>query len=134
MAAPNTIRRRATMLFGHRKSDGWQRNIETYNTSTTDLAIAAAELSLTDLRSYTDAYLKKKGKMTAQDRDTKLAALIRARAGSMRTTALIACAHAMSPQAVRALLISDFAVEPGSSFGLQEYLKGIIAARTANHE
>jgi Poly(ADP-ribose) polymerase catalytic domain len=121
------------MLFGHRKSDGWQRNIETM-ASTTDLAIAAADLSLVDLRSYTDAYLNKKGKMTAQDRDTKLAALIRARAGSMRTTALMACAHAMSPQAVRALLISDFAVEPGSSFGLQEYLKAIIAARTANHE
>ena len=120
-------------FFGQRHSNGWHRQVD---------ITAAGEQSITigpipnqrfpwaQLRQHTDLYLKKKGKLTADERDGCLKALLQKHAA--KDVAMAACAHEMSPQAVRDLLRGDLNVEPGSSYGMQEYLRVFIVAKHVN--
>ncbi|KAF2459365.1 hypothetical protein BDY21DRAFT_282067, partial [Lineolata rhizophorae] len=83
------------------------------------------------LRWITDQYLKKKKKkLTAEDRDTKLLQLIQQHDDEQ--AAIIACAHAMSPEAVRKLLAAGLRISPGMQFNVERYLRAIQAAYQVN--
>ncbi|KAF2688583.1 hypothetical protein K458DRAFT_293479, partial [Lentithecium fluviatile CBS 122367] len=78
------------------------------------------------VKRHTDHYIKKKGKITQAEIDVKLASLIEQH--EARDVAIAACAHAMSPKAVRALLNVELNVAPTTFFGLEMYLQSLIAA------
>jgi hypothetical protein len=74
--------------------------------------------------------IKKKAKDTAEDRDNRLALLIKNHA--VKDVAIAACGHAMSPKALRGLLAGELNIELGNSYGLSSYLQAIIAANHVN--
>jgi hypothetical protein len=78
------------------------------------------------IKRHTDHYIKKKGYMNQAEIDVKLSSLIEQHAA--RDVAIAACAHAMSPKAVRALLNVQLDVAPTTLFGLETYLQSLIAA------
>jgi hypothetical protein len=78
------------------------------------------------VKRHTDHYIKKKGKMNKTDIDVKLAYLIEQH--EARDVAIAACAHAMSPKAVQAILNVELNVAPTTFFGLEMYLQCLIAA------
>jgi len=78
------------------------------------------------VKRHTDYYIKKKGKITRAEIDVKLASLIEQH--EARDVAISACAHAMSPKAVRAILNVELNVAPTTFFGLEMYLQSLIAA------
>ncbi|KAF2633406.1 hypothetical protein BU25DRAFT_405301 [Macroventuria anomochaeta] len=82
------------------------------------------------LRQATEAYLKKKGKITQADKDIRLAILIDAH--EARDIAVAAAAHAMTATSLRALLHVDLNVAHGSYWGLETWLQCLIAANYGN--
>ncbi|KAF1994158.1 hypothetical protein P154DRAFT_502298, partial [Amniculicola lignicola CBS 123094] len=115
-------------IFSKRKtSEEWHQEID----------FTAASLRPTDhrfpwllIRKHTDQYLKRKGKLTQPDIDVRLAAMIESH--HARDVAVAACAHAMSPAAVRALLNVELNVAPATFYGLEQYLYCLIAAHFSN--
>ncbi len=118
----------------HGQSDNWHRQISLEAGDQHPIGpgyVPNTSFPWTTLRQITDSYLaKKRGKITVEDRDACLIALIRNYAA--KDIAIAACAHAMSPKAVRDLLTVDLNIEPGDSFGLPSYLQAIIAANHVN--
>lgn len=82
------------------------------------------------LRSTTDEYLKKKGKITQSDIDIRLALLIDSHRS--RDIAVAATAHAMSAGSLRAILHVNLNVSYGSYWGLEPWLKCLLAANNGN--
>jgi hypothetical protein len=114
-------------LFGSKVSDEWHRQID----------VAALFLRPSDnnfpwllLRKHTDAYLKKKGKLSQSEVDIRLGLLIVRHEG--REVAIAACAHAMTPASVRAVLNVQLSVVPATFYGLDMYLQSLIAANHGN--
>ncbi|KAE9370616.1 hypothetical protein N431DRAFT_38267 [Stipitochalara longipes BDJ] len=118
----------------HGQSDNWHRQVllEAGDQHPIGLGyVPNASFPWITLRQITDSYLtKKRGKNTVEDRDACLTALIRNHAA--KDIAVAACAHAMSPKAVRDLLTVDLNIKPGDSYGLPSYLQAIIAANHVN--
>src|SRR5216117_1633169 len=111
----------------------WHRQVGTATTrqSPTDARPEGAQyFPFTQLQGYTDSYLKKKGKLTLGERDTRLITLVRGH--PTKDVAIIACAHALSPWAVRDLLHRELQVDPHSCLGALQYLHAIVAANHAN--
>ncbi|KAF2792129.1 hypothetical protein K505DRAFT_326371 [Melanomma pulvis-pyrius CBS 109.77] len=82
------------------------------------------------VKKHTDTYLKKKGKKTLQDTDIRLAILIESH--EARDIAIAACAHAMSPASLRALLNVELNIAPATFYGLEMFLRSLIAANYSN--
>ena len=82
------------------------------------------------VKKHTDIYVNKKGKLGQQEIDVRLATLIEDH--DSRDVAIAACAHLMSPASVRALLNVSLNVAPASFYGLDVYLRSLIAANYAN--
>lgn len=81
------------------------------------------------LRQATDAYLRKKGKISQADIDVRLAILIESH--EARDIAVAAAACTMTAGSLRTLLHVDLNVAHGSYWGLDVWLQCLIAA---NHE
>jgi hypothetical protein len=82
------------------------------------------------LRQATEDYLKKKGKITQNDADIRLAILIESHAA--RDVAVAAGAHAMTAGSLRAILHVNLNVSHGSYWGLETWLQCLIAANYSN--
>lgn len=82
------------------------------------------------LRQATEDYLKKKGKITQNDADIRLAILIESH--TARDVAVSAAAHAMTAGSLRALLHVNLNVSHGSYWGLETWLQCLIAANYSN--
>jgi len=78
------------------------------------------------LREQTEIYLKRKGKISQMDVDTRLAILITTH--EARDVAVAAAAHAITAKSLRALLHADLNVMHGSYWGLKAWLQCLIAA------
>ncbi|KAF2878270.1 hypothetical protein BDV95DRAFT_600936 [Massariosphaeria phaeospora] len=101
-------------------SDEWHRQID----------LAAGILRPTDeefpwqlMGKYTDRYLKRKGKLSQEEVDSRLARLIKGH--EAKDIAVAACAHAVSPRAVRVVLNQ---VAPITYHDLDIHLRSLIAA------
>ncbi|KAF2710805.1 hypothetical protein K504DRAFT_465862 [Pleomassaria siparia CBS 279.74] len=82
------------------------------------------------VQKHTDQYLKKKGRLTQSDIDLRLSALIQNH--EARDVALAACAYAMSPASVRALLNVELSVAPVTFYGFELFLHSLIAVNYSN--
>lgn len=82
------------------------------------------------LRQATDAYLKKKGKITQVNADIRLSILIDTH--NARDIAVAAVAHAITASSLRAALHVDLNVAHGSYWGLEAWLQCLIAANHGN--
>ncbi|OSS48037.1 hypothetical protein B5807_06525 [Epicoccum nigrum] len=82
------------------------------------------------LRQATEDYLKKKGKITQNDADIRLAILIESH--TARDIAVAAAAHAMTAGSLRAILHVNLNVSHGSYWGLETWLQCLIAANYNN--
>ena len=82
------------------------------------------------LRQATEDYLKKKGKITRNDADIRLAILIESHAA--REVAVAAAAHAMTAGSLRAILHVNLNVSHGNYWGLETWLQCLIAANYSN--
>lgn len=82
------------------------------------------------LRQATDAYLKKKGKITQPDADLRLSILIDGH--EARDIAVAASAHAITAGSLRSILDVNLNVAHGSYWGLETWLQCLIAANCGN--
>jgi hypothetical protein len=82
------------------------------------------------VRSHTDNYLKKEGRIIQADIDVKL--VIQIVSHEARDIAVAAAAHAISAGSLRAVLPVDQNVMPGSYWGLKMWLQCLIAANDGN--
>ena len=121
----------------HGKSDAWHKNIAAtasskYGATTESLLLEQNfPSSWPELRQHTDTYLAKKGNLTQQDKDERLVALVRKYPD--KELLLAAVIHALTAEATRNLLLSDFKAEPGTP-GYLIYLQAIQAVRTIKPE
>ncbi|ORY15475.1 hypothetical protein BCR34DRAFT_478007, partial [Clohesyomyces aquaticus] len=102
-------------IFGKKsRSDEWHTQIDfTASLSRPSQKTFPYEL----IRKHTDHYLRKKGKLSQQDIDIRLAILIEGH--EARDVAVAACAHAISPTSLRAILNVELSVAPATYFGLE---------------
>jgi hypothetical protein len=118
----------------HGQSDNWHRQVSLEAGDHHPIGIGYvpnASFPWATLRNITESYLiKKRGKNTVEDRDARLALLIKNHAA--KDIAIAACGHAMSPKALRDLLASDLNIQLGDPYGLPCYLQTIIAANHVN--
>lgn len=116
--------------FGQRQSDCWRGKVNgtvclQYPLQTPS-EIPNPDFPWGQVRLHTDLYLKKKGKTTQQERDTLLRTLIQQHGATV--TIVAACAHAMSPKALRSLLADgNDTVTDGGSKRLR-FLRTVVAA------
>jgi hypothetical protein len=82
------------------------------------------------LRNHTDVNLRKKGKISQSDVDTRLATLIQAHPA--RDIAIASAAHAIATKSLRGILQVDKNVAQGSYWGLDIWLQSLIAANNGN--
>ncbi|KAF2471457.1 uncharacterized protein BDR25DRAFT_223658, partial [Lindgomyces ingoldianus] len=102
------------VLFGKKRSDEWHHQID-FTASLLRPNDKTFPYSL--IKKHTDYYLKKKGKFNQQDTDIRLALLIESH--EARDVAIAACAHAISPASLRALLNVELSVAPATYYGLE---------------
>ncbi len=76
--------------------------------------------------------MKKKGYLSQIKTDERLLGLIRNH--SSKEVAIAACAHHITTQALRNLVVNDLKVEFTGAFGLDQYLQAIVATNHANPE
>lgn len=119
---------RHSLLFSKAKhSDDWHQAID---------AIAGvlhpsdSKFPYPLLRQATDAYLKKKGRISQVDTDAKLAILINAH--GPKDVAVAAAAHAITASSLRATLHVDLNVSHSSYWGLDTWLRSLVAANNGN--
>jgi len=100
------------VLLGQRHSNGWHQRIDaTAAGKHPGLNTLSDETFPWDaLRWHTEIYLGKKGTLTAEEKDKRLVGLIQNHAA--KDIAIAACGYAMTPQAVRNLLLSELSVIP----------------------
>jgi hypothetical protein len=117
--------------FGLRKSSGWHQQITATAAGRRPVVGPAlnGEFPWNQLQRHTDQYLKRKGKLTPQERDVSLMALIENH--PTKDIAIAACAHAMSLQAVRSLLRGPD-IHSGSYRGPYSQLQAIVAVNYIN--
>jgi hypothetical protein len=114
--------------FGKTKpSDDWHQQIDF---TANDRRPSDAHFPWLLVMKHTDVYLKKKGKKTQTETDLRFSSLIESH--EARDIAIAACAHAMSPASVRALLNVELNVAPATFFGLKMFLQSLIAANYCN--
>src|SRR6186713_2660577 len=91
--------RKGTIFNKVKPSEDWHQQIDF---TANDIQPSDQRFPYVHLQKHTDAYLKKKGRRTQQETDIRLAQLIENH--EPREIAIAACAHAMSPASIRALL------------------------------
>ena len=124
------------MKFKSSHSDAWHKSInETVGQRTT----TDADFPWTALENHTGYYLQKKGKLSAEQVDQYLLALIKKY--PCKEVAIAACAEKLSSHSIRNLLRNDLRVEvdlegagPVQVQEVQGYFKTIIAANHVNAE
>lgn len=84
------------------------------------------------LQAHTCEYLKKKGRLTPDERDTRLIALVKDH--SAKDVAIVACAHALSPRAVRDLLRGELHVDLCNHLSVLVYLRAVVRVNHANRD
>src|SRR5436305_7508780 len=84
------------------------------------------------LQAHTDEYLKKKGRLTPDERDARLIALIKDH--SAKDVAIVACAHALSSQTVRDLLRGELHVDPCNHLSAFGYLRAVVRVNHVNRD
>jgi hypothetical protein len=119
------------VLLGQRHSNGWHQRI--------DATAAGKHLGLNPLsdktfpwdalRWHTEIYLQKKGTLTAEEKDKRLAGLILNHAA--KDVAVAACGYAMTSRAVRNLLILELSIIPDEP-ALSACLQMVMIARRVN--
>jgi hypothetical protein len=115
---------------GSRKSELWHRNVDATAGGQHPITEGPADnpnFPWNQLQLHTIFYLKKKRNMTPEQRDSCLTLLLQKHAA--KDIAIAACAHAMSPQAVRNFLISGKIIEPNE---YHQFLQTVYAAGKIN--
>ncbi|KAF2640488.1 hypothetical protein P280DRAFT_549357 [Massarina eburnea CBS 473.64] len=115
-----------TLFTKQKPSDEWHEQI-TFTAGPYSPSDPVFPWSL--LRKHTDYYIKKKGKLTQGELDARLGTLIEQH--ERRDVAIAACAHAMSADAIRALLNVELQIAPASYKGLDSFMQSLIAANHA---
>ncbi len=96
-----------------RDRDDWHRNVD----ATVDgLRPTDIRFPWTRLQELTKAYVERRGRLTQEQIDDHLLALIKTHTET--EMAFAACADAMSPRSVRRLLTMDLWISHNSYFGL----------------
>lgn len=85
---------------------------------------------LDTLRTHTEVYLKKKGKINQIDIDSRLSKLVDTH--DIKDIAVAAVAHAITAKSLRSLLQVHLHVAQGSHRGLKTWLQCLIAANSGN--
>jgi hypothetical protein len=120
--------------FGHRQNDCWRQKVNRTVGLQYPLQAKSEEpnpdFPWAEARLHTDRYLKKKGKTTQQERDTLLRTLIQMHGATI--TLVAACAHAMSPEAVRSLLADESEAVTGEGSKRLRFLRAVVAAHYVN--
>ena len=120
----------------HRNSVNWHKDVQA--TSNDEMAVILRGGTLNEafpwaqLQRLTDAYIKsKEGKefFTQAAQDARLTALVHGHPS--KTIALAACAHRLSPEAVRHLLLADLHTTPHDGISASS-LHAVLIARVAN--
>jgi hypothetical protein len=126
-------------VFRHRESAGWHRSIKATAADKHPITIITIgqapqpnpSFPWDKLQEHTDAYLRKKKKLTPEQLEARLVEFIKQHADKM-DIAIAACGHKLKPETLRALLISDLNVGPGKNLRMSSYLQAIIAANRVN--
>lgn len=125
---------RKMVQFGQRQSDCWRAKINgTVGFQYPLLAPSEKpnpNFPWAEARLHTDLYLEKKGKITQQERDTLLRTLIQTHGATI--TLVAACAHAMSPEAVRSLLADENETVTDQGSRRLRFLRGVVVAHHVN--
>ena len=108
------------MKFKGRQSDAWHKHI---SDTVGQRKPTDADFPWTALQNHTGYYLKKKEKLSADEIDECLLALIKKHPS--KEVAIAACAHESSVRAIQSLLRNDFKPDP-------EYLQIIVAGNHVN--
>jgi len=116
-------------------ADEWVQ--QTQNTARTrgDLKSDGAEddyYALAQLRSHTDAYVKKKGHPSPDQCTNLLTQLIRRH--PEKDIAFLACAHGMTREDARQTLVGEFQLHSGQTPEAVKYLRVLLAARQVKPE
>ncbi|MCJ1411062.1 hypothetical protein MMC19_005150 [Ptychographa xylographoides] len=117
--------------FGKGKSDRWHFQIDATSYGQrifNDDYTLSSSFPWRQLKLHTETYLAAKGKLSTQERDQRIFALVRSH--NDKDLAFAACARAMSSQGARDLM-EALDITPGIYIGFASYLKHIIVA---NHE
>ncbi len=115
------------MKFSGRQSDVWHKNI---SDTVGQRKPSDADFPWTALQNHTGYYLKKKGRLSCDQVDEHLLALIKKHPS--KEVAIAACAHDISVQTIKHLLVNDFKAGPDGAIRPQEYLQVIVAANHVN--
>jgi hypothetical protein len=119
---------KTSALFNNAKpSEEWHHDIDA---TAAGARPSESNFPWTVLRSHTDDYIKKKGKISQADIDLRLASLICAH--KSRDIAIASASHAMTSKSLRKLLFADLNVAHGSYWGLKTWLQCLIAANNDN--
>ncbi|OCK81698.1 hypothetical protein K432DRAFT_294905, partial [Lepidopterella palustris CBS 459.81] len=119
--------------FGQSQNNKWHKQIEEISSGwtpnnpeyTTDQCYPSVQL-----RVPTDAYLASRARLSPDEREACLVELVKGH--HAKDTAIVACAHALSPQTLRGLLRGELQVSAGSYSGALTYLRVIEIAYQAN--
>jgi len=82
------------------------------------------------LREHTDSFLRSKGKLSPEGREACLIALVKGH--QEKDVAIVACAHALSPQTVKGLLRGELYLTPGNHTGAYTYLRALVTVSYVN--
>ncbi|KAF2202752.1 hypothetical protein GQ43DRAFT_351229, partial [Delitschia confertaspora ATCC 74209] len=115
------------VLLRKKKSEAWHLQIDSVGSASRP---SKPKFPYAALQQYTDYYIKKIGKLSTPETDIKLAILIQNH--DARDIAIAACAHVMSPGAIKALLNLELCVAPATYYGLEMFLESLIAANSGN--
>jgi hypothetical protein len=113
----------------------WHQQVGATIAGQLDFDVGSDEIQIfpfAQLQAHTDEYLKKKGRLTPDGRDARLIALIKDH--SAKDVAIVACAHALSPQAVRDLFRGELHVDPRNHLSVLVYLRAVVRVNHANRD
>ena len=115
------------MKFIGRQSDAWHKQI---SDTVGQRKPTDADFPWTALQNHTGYYLKKKGRLSTDEVDDCLLALIKAHPS--KEVAIAACANEISARTIRNLLGNGFKSDADIALTSQEYFQAIVAANHLN--
>lgn len=126
-------------IFRHRESAGWYRSIKTTAADKHPVTIVTigqapqpnVNFPWDKLQEHTDAYLRKKKKLTPEQLEARLVDFIKEHADRM-DIAIAACGHKLRPNTLKGLLVSHLNIGLGKVLSLSIYLQAIVAANRVN--
>src|SRR6266516_250038 len=119
-------------FLGQRQSDQWHQGVEATAAGRHPPSDASTDQTFPwdALRSHTEVYLGKKGKLTPQEQDARLMSLVQNHAA--KDVAIAACGHAMTTETIRNFLLSSLSSAVSDNNEHLLYLRTIRIAKRVN--